>query len=130
MAENTDLTEEQQEELYANMYKLKYSQNEIEVIEASKYIMSNTMDLDGIRRILRVMATDIVKAKDNAADQDMAVDVAQKSFNNILAQLFVNSFRMGMLEQQQEYRKLLQQVKAKSEEEIIGEPAKDNDTEK
>lgn len=123
MASERNLTEEQVEELQAAMYKVKASSNEIEVKEAAKVILSHHMDVGGVRKILSVMHTGIIESTDSSVDQERAVDLAQKSFLNIISELFVNAFRMGMLEQQSEYRKLIQDIQDKKPQETIGDPA-------
>ena len=123
------MTEEQLEDLKAAMYNLKTSSNEIEVKEAAKLILNNHMDMNGLRTILSQHHVGILTGK-TSVEQDKATDVAFASFSNVIAELFVNAFRMGMLEQQNDYRKLIKDIQDNKGLEVIGTPAEESESEK
>lgn len=118
----------QDDELEAAFFKIKHSDNEIEATEAAKYILNSHMDINGIRSILTTYQTSINNSK-NSSEQGYATDIAQKSFSVVVAQLFVNSYRMGMLDQQNEYKKMVQEIQDSKGQEIIGVEASENTSE-
>lgn len=123
------MTEEQLEDLKAAMYNLKKSNSEIEVKESAKLILNNHMDMNGLRNILLNHQVGILTGK-TSVEQDRATDIAFASFNNVVAELFVNAFRMGMLEQQSDYRKLIKDIQENKGPEVIGSPAEESESEK
>lgn len=116
------LTETAKEELVAAMYKIKYSENEIECTEAAKYVLNHHMDHSSLSKVLRDHSVGIMDAK-NSGEQADATALANKTLLTMIAQLFTNTFRMGMIEQQAEYRKLLESELSKQPAPTIGTPA-------
>lgn len=118
------MTEEQKEKYNASMYNVKYGENEIEVIEGAKYILNNHMDTTGIRTILGQYQIEVNEAKGNSDALYKADGKAQASMMNIIAQLYVNVYRMGMLEVQNELKTMLEKDTIVNE---IGTPAKEEE---
>lgn len=118
------MTEEQKELYNASMYDVKYGENEIDVIKGAKYILNNHMDLTGMKTILMNYQTSVLDAKGNTDELYKAEGLVQASMLNIIAQLFVNTYRMGMLEVQNEMKTLLEQNTTVNE---IGTPAKEEE---
>lgn len=116
------MTPEKAEELIAAFHKVKYSENEVEATESAKFILNNHMDISGVRKMLSDFQIAISVSKDSV-EQDAAVNLAQVKFLTIIAQLFVNTYRMGILDQQNEYKKMVETIASQKNVTPIGEAA-------
>ena len=126
MANDIELTEEQKEELHANMYRLKYSQNETEALTAAKDLLEGHMDTRGIKRLLINMSTEILSKDITSEKIDESVETTFQGFRNVVGQLFLTSFRMGMIECDKEWNKKIAEIKSKQAQNApIGTPVEE-----
>jgi hypothetical protein len=107
------MSEIEQTELAAAIYKVKYSDNEVECIESAKYILNRHMNISSLRSTLNVMQLETLNSKDSVEQQE-AVNRADIKLSMLMAQLFVNTFRLGMLDQQNEFKELMDELKPKN----------------
>lgn len=122
------MTPEKAEELIAAFHKVKYSDNEIEATESAKFILNNHMDISGVRKMLSDFQIATTVSKDSV-EQDAALNLSQTKFLTIIAQLFVNVYRMGILDQQNEYKKMVETITQSKDVNVIGKAAKEKSEE-
>ncbi len=117
------MTEEQKEELDAAMYHIKYSKDEVESTKAARYVLNGFMDSTGIRRIFNAYQTETLENISNAGLQTAATDKALDKVDNVLAQLFVNTYRMGMMDAKNNFDKQIEDMKRDDPtRKVIGTP--------